>query len=378
MRLTFVLPGVRRVPSGGFRIVYQYASELSKRGHNVTVVHPVSVFHPMPNVKPVQRLARQVKSAVKIMYRMFSGWEFHVDWQQIHSGVHMVVVPTLHQHFIPDSDAVVATAWRTAEYVVKYRPCKGEKFYLIQHYETWDGPKSRVDATWRAPLHKIVIAKWLVEVGKRLGAQDMTYIPNPVDMCAFHLTRPISSREKRIAMLYHTSAWKGSRVGIRALERVHEQVPDCRAVLFGVTPRPNNLPDWIEYYQNPPQSFLRDEIYNRSAIYLCPSDTEGWGLPVAEAMACGCAVVSTDNGGVRDFVEEGISGLLRPPRDADGLAEALVTLLDNPSMRIALAEAGHAAIRSFCLERAVSSFENTLLRYVYAGGGSNADAREQS
>ena len=56
----------------------------------------------------------------------------------------------------------MATWWETAEWVARYPASKGAKAYFIQHHEVHEGlPADRVNATWRLPMHKIVIANWL-------------------------------------------------------------------------------------------------------------------------------------------------------------------------------------------------------------------------
>ena len=187
----------------------------------------------------------------------------------------------------------------TSELFQDYPPGKGVKFYLIQHYETYCGPKERVDATWRAPLHKVVIAQWLFETGRGLGCEHMQYVPNGIDHEKYRLLNPISNRAKRVAMLFNTADWKGSPDGLWALGAVKSQHPDLQAALFGTPQRSESIPDWIEYYQNPPQRELVSSIYNETSVFVCSSWSEGFGLPPAEAMACGCAVASTDCGGVR-------------------------------------------------------------------------------
>ena len=47
---------------------------------------------------------------------------------------------------------------------------------------------------------------------------------------------------------------------------------------------------------------------------------EGMPLPPLEAMACGCAVVVTDNGGINEYIKDGVNGLICPIRDSDCLA----------------------------------------------------------
>ena len=42
MRITFILPGLSRYPSGGFKVVYQYANKFAEDGHQVTIIHDIS------------------------------------------------------------------------------------------------------------------------------------------------------------------------------------------------------------------------------------------------------------------------------------------------------------------------------------------------
>ena len=81
------------------------------------------------------------------------------------------------------------------------------------------------------------------------------------------------------------------------------------------------------------------------------SHAEPFGLSVLEAQASGVAVVGTDAGGIPDFVEDGVTGLLVPPDDPGALAGALARLVGDPSLRHRLAEAGRRqAVEQFALD----------------------------
>src|SRR6185436_16315352 len=118
----------------------------------------------------------------------------------------------------------------------------------IQHYETWDGSQEEVNCTWLLPLHKIVIAKWLLNLAKEFGeAERTTYIPNGLDFSHFRIIAPVTNRPLRVGMLAHSFAWKGTTDGLAALEQARKLVPEMQAILFGTHPRPSMLPGWIEY-----------------------------------------------------------------------------------------------------------------------------------
>jgi len=100
---------------------------------------------------------------------------------------------------------------------------------------------------------------------------------------------------------------------------------------------------------------------NEASLFLSSSRVEGFGLAVAEAMACGCAVVSTDSGGVRDFAIHGITALLTEPGDAEGLASHVCTLARDEEERTRLAGSGMERVASFTWERSVRLLEAEFL-----------------
>jgi len=82
--------------------------------------------------------------------------------------------------------------------------------------------------------------------------------------------------------------------------------------------------------------------YAEAAIAVVPSIYEGFGLPAGEAMACGVPVISTNGGALPEVV--GDAGVLVPVRDAEALAEAIDSLLQDPQRRASLGTAGRQRI----------------------------------
>ncbi|RCK80777.1 MAG: Lipid carrier : UDP-N-acetylgalactosaminyltransferase [Candidatus Ozemobacter sibiricus] len=87
-------------------------------------------------------------------------------------------------------------------------------------------------------------------------------------------------------------------------------------------------------------------------IFCLPSYREGLSVACLEAMAHGLPIVTTDAPGCRDLIEPGVSGLLAPVADAQGLADAIERLLDDAALRARLGEAGRERCqREFSAER---------------------------
>lgn len=88
------------------------------------------------------------------------------------------------------------------------------------------------------------------------------------------------------------------------------------------------------------EAFIRH--YAEAGMAVVPSVYEGFGLPAGEAMACGVPVISTTGGALPEVV--GDAGLLVPPADAEALANAILTLLDNPDEAARLGAAGYRRV----------------------------------
>jgi O-antigen/teichoic acid export membrane protein/glycosyltransferase involved in cell wall biosynthesis len=359
MRINFLLPCYAWSASGGFKVVYEYANRLVARGHKVTVIHPRRLRFPPPEKRQLRRRLGAARMWLKEMFLRPV-----IDWHKMDPRVRLLYVPSSDASHIPDGDILFATAWHTVRSVIECPPSKGKQCYLIQHHETFMGPQSLVDDTWRAPLRKIVVSTWLADLAEKIGAYDTTHIPIGIDHELYRVIQPIAQRRRQVAMMFSHVPFKASADGIKALEIARRQFPDLKAVIFGVARRPASIPDWMTYVSEPTPSYLVDDILNTSSIVMSPSLSEGFGLPPAEGAACGCAMVATDSGGVRDFIIPGQTGLLSPPGDPEALAQNLCLLLANDDLRIRLAEGGRNYTSRFNWEDATNLLESFLQQTV--------------
>ncbi len=101
---------------------------------------------------------------------------------------------------------------------------------------------------------------------------------------------------------------------------------------------------------------VRDTL-QQSDVFLLASLSEGICNAVLEAMACGLPVVTTDCGGMREAVSDGVEGFVVPVRDPQAMALALQRLAENPLLRRQMGEAGRQRIlQQFTLEQQVQQF----------------------
>ncbi len=102
-------------------------------------------------------------------------------------------------------------------------------------------------------------------------------------------------------------------------------------------------------------------IYNQAEIVVSPSLYEGFGLPAAEAMACGTPVIATTGGAFPEVIDHDETGWLVPPGDAKALADAIRKLMEDKQLRDRLSKASRKSIlKRFSWRKAA---EETLAVY---------------
>jgi len=119
-------------------------------------------------------------------------------------------------------------------------------------------------------------------------------------------------------------------------------------------------------------------VWRRAAIAVLPS-TYGEGVPktLLEAAACGRPLVAADVPGCREVVRPGTTGILVPPNDVDGLAEAIAALAGDPAQRAVLGQAGRELIEHRFAEEIVAGETLALYRAALTERGDFAVTREK-
>lgn len=349
MKITFCLPQPGNNPIGGYKVVYEYANRLVERGYDITIVYDCNHLY----YKDKSDIKRLLKILIK--YNRRKSWFILDNKVKIRYALH-----GLENKIIPNADCIVATAIETAKPILKLSMKKGKKIYLIQDIENWRMSNDEVNETYKMPFKKIVISDWIKRRVDQYSETPAYLIRNGLDFENLKINVPIEKRNPHtVAMLYHALEHKGSVYGLEALLRLKKEVPDLQAFVFGAPDRPENLPDWINYTQRATARQVCD-IYNSAAIFMCPTINEGFGLTGAEAMACGCALVSTDYAGAREYAIENKNAILCPTKDANALCAAMKYLMENEPERLRLAYNGNTDIQKLNWKDAVDKFEDVL------------------
>ena len=320
MRITFVLPYAGL--AGGIKVVAIYARLLREMGHHVNVV---SISRSLSTKQQLRSLVREKKW----LFRSESHGPSHFSIEDPFWTCYGHQGPIKNKH-VPDADIIIATWWRTAEWVDQLDLRKGLKIYLCQGYEAHNfRHQKRAEGTYRMPLTQICVSQWVRrKIGDLTGTYNQSVVLNGVDVQQFYPSVTVRRDANCFGFMYSEAKVKGADIIVRALVQAKAMYPSIRAVAFGSRPPTGivDLPAWIEFHHNPPQESLRD-IYSECIAWLFGSRAEGFGLPILEAMACKTPVIGSSTGAATDLISERC-GYLIPTEDPDAMAQRIVSFVE--------------------------------------------------
>jgi glycosyltransferase involved in cell wall biosynthesis len=183
--------------------------------------------------------------------------------------------------------------------------------------------------------------------------------PDPERRAAARQELGLASEVPAIGTLGNLNPDKGHEFLVRAVARLRHEHPELRLRVLGSHSPPHaryearvrsasqalNLEsgDAVRFVDPGTRAA---ELLPALDVFVLASRREGIPTVVLEAMACGVAVVTTDVGAVREVVEDGVTGIVVPPRDPEALAGAIGGLLRDPARRQAMGSEGRRAVEA--------------------------------
>lgn len=350
MVIVFALPEINL--AGGTKVVLEYAEFLSQRGHEVTCL--------VPQPRPLS-----LKRRLRNFLRQERGRAASMDASHLWAKSVRVNVGTAVGHLtgadFPSADIVIATWWETAEWTVGLPTNCGIKVHFIQDHEVFDGlPLARVSAVYRQNTYKIVVSRWLSDVMRDYyGARTVAHVPNGVDIGRFN---PVAylARTSDIGFVWSTTPRKNACMAVEVIRRLKRERPSLTVRVLSAERCPAELSglDWVSFHQQPDQASI-PSIYADCRLWLFPTLSEGYGLPLLEAMASGTPVVATRAGAAPELIAEN-NGIL-VDWTVDEMLQAAASLLEAPPhLWSAMSEAARATALEWDFQHSALAFENAL------------------
>jgi phosphatidyl-myo-inositol alpha-mannosyltransferase len=190
-------------------------------------------------------------------------------------------------------------------------------------------------------------------------ASRFTIVPNGVDVARFADAAPLPELREGdgpvLLFVGRLEKRKGLEPLLRAFTLLKAERPDARLVVVGDGPEGERCRNLLPGRLRADVRFLgrvgQDDLprcYASCDVYVSPAlGGESFGIVLLEAMAAGVPIVASDLPGYRSVATDGAQGRLVPPGDPAALATTIGALLDNASLRAAMAAEGRRTVRRY-------------------------------
>lgn len=164
------------------------------------------------------------------------------------------------------------------------------------------------------------------------------------------------------------------RKGYEYLIEAWRDIPTAHLVIIGTGPLEQKLHRLIREYDISGRVHVlgfvdeqrKQQVLRLAQCYISAAEHEGFGIVFLEAMEAGLPVIATDNGGQTDFLTEGETAILVPPRDSRQLTAAIIWLLRDSRLRENMARNNKQKVKEYYLDKTVKIFEDVLIKASHA------------
>ncbi len=363
MRIALVSPYDWSVPSGVNRHIGQLGTQFRHWGHEVTILAPASDPDGAEGQCVVLGRPRAVPASGS-MARISFTWKGRAIESLLASGNFEII--HLHEPLMPLLPYQVLRH-STAANVGTFHAAKegGNRIY---------GYTRPLTRRWFRKLDgKIAVSPAAARLVGRYFPGYFNLIPNGIDFAHFAGEHaPLAEFDDgcfNLLFVGRPEKRKGLKYALRAFRRIHEAEPQSRLIVVGAGSfrryeRLMGLEENVVFRSNVPYAEL--PRYHHSVHAFCSPATgnESQGIALLEAMAAGLPVVASNIEGFAGVITNEVDGLLVPPKDDTGIAQAVLDLRRDPDLRAALAARGQALAAHYSWEnvaRRVLAYYERLL-----------------
>ncbi len=269
------------------------------------------------------------------------------------------------------ADSVLCTGWDPCAYIASlaFRKSQRIPYFLIAHgMELMQLPRGFASRRMKAWMRRKALfgAKRIFAVSNFTGnrvvdlgvpRERVSVVPNGVDVTETRQNGTGSGNGKILTTVSRLVPRKGQDTVLRAMPRLLEKVPDAVYRIVGTGPelprlqalaKQLQLNGHVEFYGQVSDS-ERERLLSECNVFVfatreTPTDFEGLGIAVLEAMQKSKPVVVTRAGGVPELVEHGKTGLVVEPEDPETLGSAMIELLRDPDRASAMGRNGQMMV----------------------------------
>jgi len=341
MKIALISPYDFAYPGGVVNHISALERHFTKMGHQVKVIAPASKAvpnfgdrfitigkpRPIPASGSIARITISLRLASRIK-EVLAEENFDV----IH----------LHEPFMPMLCTAVLRFSDKAVTVGTFHACHGSPGYNFG----WPISTMMLKRRRRKLVGKIAVSKPARDFAIKYIPGYYNIIPNGIDIEHFSVdVSPIDKfRDGKLNILFvgRLEQRKGLPYLLKAYKQVKQEIPNCRLIVVGPGTRYRKIYERLVKHRGLQDVVFvgyasYDELpgyYKTADIYCSPATgRESFGIVLLEAMAVGTPVVASNIEGYANVVTHGVDGLLVPPKDSRQLAQTLISLMSDESLR---------------------------------------------
>jgi L-malate glycosyltransferase len=324
-------------PYGGMALQAKYLEELMNRENMSAVLVPSNPVFP-PGFGFLERL-RGVRPFLRFVWFSVQLWRA-LDRAEV---IHVLACSWLY-FFLVVYPAVLIGRMHRKRVVLNYRGGEAREFF--ERYGWALKPAFQMAHVVTSP------SKFLADAIENRFHVPVAVVSNVVDSSIFHYRQRTVLRP-RILITRHLEKIYDIETVLKAFRIVQANCPEASLWIVGTGSQEQHLRGLVSEWALNRVRFLgqvaHDElpaIYDQCDILLNASRVDNFPGALLEASAAGLAVVSTCAGGIPFIYRNGETALLVEPGDSDGLAAAVMKLLQSPSVSVDLTRAAAALARA--------------------------------
>lgn len=320
---------------GGVKVIFEHANRLREQGWAVCIVS----HFPQPEWYPIS-----------------------VEYRQVPFGIELA-------QSIPLCDVIVATYWdhiqaciETGIAPVIYFEQGDEHLFHLERLSA--EVQSFVKSQMELPEFIMTVSNQAALLLKEKFGRKSVVIPNAIDNTVFHEKKDIkkSTTDVRYILMMGNEMirFKGLELIVSAVRKVKEVCPDIK--LYWINPRhpSENWESVVDrFFVNPSQEKIA-ELFRNATIFVSASEFETFSLPVLEAMATACPVISTKNVGVLEYGIEDENIVFTKIGDEDSLFQKIMLVLNNSELRVKISNNGLVTAQKYNWQNSIMQLSNYL------------------
>lgn len=292
--IAFVLPTTLG-DSGGVKMCFEYASEINKLENvKCDIIYPIIPS----NYKKwkFKSLNQFVKFVGTIIFNLFN-----YNFKKVHNkykSVDIKRIYSLKKIKEMNYDTLIGTSWETIPYIKE--TIDNKKIYFVQSYETWAGPSNYIKETYNnEEFLFLVVSNFIKDILKKVHNQDSELVYNPIKTNVdIKNMEEIDFKETKYGVIYRKQNCKNFNLIIEFLNK-HPEFQD-KFICIG-----KNIPKKITKYFNEIMDGSdfdnMKKFYKKINTFILPSNIEGFGLTILEAMCYGNVIFSKNHGIIYDI-----------------------------------------------------------------------------